>query len=100
MSSAFLIVLVLVVGLGGLFGLAWLLDRRGRKAREVQSLPKPGPIARTLLWVARILMLMTVLSIVGAFLLQSKELVWFAGDCLVLYIVDGILYRIMRASGR
>jgi hypothetical protein len=100
MSNLFLIIFVLVIGLGGLFGVAWFLDRRGRKAREAQLLPKPGPIGRILLWIARILILLCILSVIGAFLFQSKELVWFAGDCLMLYIVDGILYRIFLASGR
>ncbi len=101
MDNAVLIIFVLVTGLGGLFGPAWLLDRRGRKARESRApLPEPGPIGRILLWIARILILLCILSVIGAFLFQSKELVWFAGDCLIMYIVAGILYRIMLVSGR
>ncbi len=101
MRDTLFIILVLVVSIGGLVGVAYFLDRRGKKSKSFRSpLPGPGPTGRILLWIARILVVIMVLSIIGAFVLSSLSLAWLTASCLFLYIVDGIVYRVVRTTGR
>ncbi len=101
MSDALIIILVLVVGIGGLVAAAYFLDQRRKKSGPIGSaLPQPGPIGRVLLWIARILVVLMVLSIVGAFAFQSLPLAWLTASCLALYIIDGIAYRVVRLTDK
>ncbi len=101
MSDALLIVTVLVVGIGALVGIAYALDQRGRKLRGGgPKWPKPGPLSRLLLWIAGGIVALTILSLIGAFQFRSLVFVRLTWAGLVLYIFNGIIYRIFRASGR
>jgi hypothetical protein len=101
MSDTFVIILVLFVGIGGLVGGAYFLDNRGKKIKPIGPvMPNPGPFGRLLLWIARILVAIMVLSIIGAFVFKSLLLVWITGSCLTFYMVDGIIYRAVRLTGK
>ncbi len=101
MSGTVTIVLVAVVGIGGLVGVAWLLDRRRRVAGPAgPALPQPGPLGRLFLWIARGLVVAMVLSILGAFVFRSLTLAWVTATCLLLYIIDGLIYSAVRMTGR
>ena len=101
MSGTLFIMLVLVIGLGGLVGVAYWLDERAKSSKPLGPvLPTPGPIGRILLWIARILVVFMVLSIIGAFVFRSLSLAWITGGCLTLYIIDGMIYRVVRGTGK
>ncbi len=101
MSDSLFIILILVIAIGGLVAAAYLLDKRGKKSKPIgPSLPKPGPVGKVFLWIARILVALMVLSIIGAFVFRSLPLTWFTGGCLALYILDGIIYRIVLLTGK
>ncbi len=101
MSGTVTIVLVAVIGIGGLVGVAWLLDRRRRVAGSIGPvLPPPGPSGRLFLWIARGLVAAMVLSILGAFVFRSLTLAWVTATCLLLYIIDGLMYRAVRITRR
>jgi hypothetical protein len=96
-----LIVAVLVVAIGGLAGVAYLLDRRRQASGAVgPEIPPPGPIGRALLWTVRALVVIMVLSLVGFFVSRVMALVWVAAGCLLAYLVVGGVYRIVRLAGR
>jgi hypothetical protein len=63
-------------------------------------LPAPGPIGNILLWIVRILVVLMVLSIIGAFVFRSLPLAWFTGACIGLYIVIGLIHRFVRLAGK
>jgi hypothetical protein len=98
MSNTFLIALVLVVGLGGLFAAAYLLDKRGKAHRP--SLPKSGPLGRIFKWVGGFLVAMAAASVIGALVFRSMALVQLAGTAVGLYLLDGIIYRILLSAGK
>jgi hypothetical protein len=101
MNDTLFIILVLFVAIGCLVGVAYFLDKRGKKSKPIRpSLPEPGPTARILLWIARILVVIIVLSIIGAFVFSSLSLAWVTAGCLFLYIVDGIIYRMVLMTGK
>lgn len=87
--------------IGGLIGIAYYLDRRRKNAGPIgPALPEIGPVGRLLLWVGRILVVLMVLSIVGAFVFRSGMLFSITVGCLLLYIVVGVIYRVMRVTGK
>lgn len=101
MSDTFILILVPVVLIGGLVGAAYFLDNRGRKSSPVETVfPPPGPIGKILLWMVRILVVLMVLSIIGAFVFQSMALVWFTGACIGLYVAIGVIHRFVRFAGK
>ena len=101
MSDTLLIIVVLAIAVGGLVAVAYLLDKRGKKSQPIgPTLPESGPIGKLLLWIARIMVALMMLSIIGAFVYRSLALASFTGCCLAIYIIDGIIYRIVRLSGK
>jgi len=100
MSDLLLIIPVLVVAIGGLIGVAYVLDKRGQKNRAGPALPEPGPSGRILLWLARILVVIMVLSIIGAIAFRSLPLVGLTISCLFFYILIGLIYRVVRLTGK
>ena len=101
MSNTILIILVLIGAIGSVVFIAYILDRRSKKVKSTGSpLRKPGPIGKIFLWIARILVAVMVLSIIGAFAFQSLALAWFTGACILLYIIDGMIYRVLLLTGR
>jgi hypothetical protein len=101
MSDTFILILVPVVLIAGLIGAAYFLDKRGRKSRPAEPVfPAPAPIGKTLLWIVRILVVLMVLSIMGAFVFRSMALVWFTGGCIGLYIVIGLIHRFVRLADK
>jgi len=101
MSDKLILILVPVVLIGGLVGVAYLLDKRGKKSEPIgPTLPPPGPIGKILLWIARVLVILMVLSIIGALAFRSLPLAWLTGSFLLMYIIDGTIYRFVRLTGK
>jgi hypothetical protein len=101
MSDTLLFILVPVILIGGLVGVAYFLDQRGRKSRPAETvLPAPGPIGNILLWIVRILVVLMILSIIGAFVFRSMSLVRLTGSGIGLYILIGLIYRFVRLAGK
>jgi hypothetical protein len=101
MSDSLYIVVILVVAIGGLIGVAYLLDQRGKKRKPLgPTLPEPEPLSRIFLWIARILVGIMVLAVVAAIVYKSLPLIELAGGGLSLYILTGLIYRIVRINGK
>jgi hypothetical protein len=101
MSSIFFIIFVSVIAIGTILGIAYILDKRGKQSKSANpALLKLGPIGIVLIWVARTSVVLMILSIIGAFVFRSLPLISFAGSCLGLYILDGIIYRVIRSTGK
>jgi hypothetical protein len=98
MSNTLLIALVLVVCLGGLFAAACFLDKRAKAHRP--ALPKAGPVGRIFKWAGGFLVAMAVATVIGALVFRSMVLVQLAGAALGLYVVDGIICRILLSTGK
>ena len=105
MSGQAIVVIGLAVALGGLIGIlavvAYVLNRRRRSSRDVApDRPEPGPIARSLLWIARASVVVMFASVIGFFVLKSLTAIWIAIGFFVAYLIVGSLYRVMLLAGR
>ncbi len=103
MNDVVLIVTVLIVAIGGLAGIAYLLDRRQKRHGAIGprlELPPPGPVGRVLLWVIRALVVMMVLAIVIGIAFRVIALIWLAAGCLLVYVLAGWILRVVRLSGK
>jgi hypothetical protein len=66
MSETLLIIIVLFVGIGGLVGVGYFLDRHIQNSKPVGPvLSELGPTGKVLLQIVRILVIMMVLSLIG-----------------------------------
>jgi predicted membrane-bound spermidine synthase len=101
MDESILILVVLAIAIGGLVGVASLLQRRQIRSKDTRSeLPMPGPVAQTLLWAIRLLIVGMVLSVIGFFVFKTLSAVWIALGLLIGYMVIGRLYQIARIAGK
>jgi hypothetical protein len=100
MSDLLLIILVLAGGFGLIIGVAYLLNKRGRKSQGDPAISKSGPVGKILLWITRALVILMVLSIIGAIVFVSIKWIWSTAVFLLLYIIVGILRRIVLLSGK
>ncbi len=95
-----LIVIVLAVAIGGLAGVAYLLERRRKVSGAVgPELPELDPTGKVLLWVIRGLVAVIVLSIVGAFTFDMS-LAWVAVGALIVYVIIGRVFQVIRLAGK
>lgn len=105
MNDAALTILILIVAIGGLAGVAYLLDRRRKSGQKnllgLPDLERPlGPVGRGLLWTIRVLVFLMVLSFIGFFVFSSVTFLYVAAVCLVIYFLVGRAFRIVRLSGK
>ncbi len=101
MTDSQLVILVLLFAIGGLIAVAYLLDQRRKKSGEIgPELPALGPVGKSLLWIARFLVAGMVLSIIAAIALGSLQLAYLTGGLLGLYIIDGVIFRIVKLTGK
>ncbi len=101
MEDALAALAVIVLGFGGILGIAYSLDaHRRRRGSFGPKLPPPGHIGRALWWAARILVGLMVLSMAGAYIFRTAAAAWFAAGCLLLFFVDHTAYRVVRLTGK
>ena len=101
MNETALVLTVLIIAIGGLAGVAYLLQKR-RKGTDPSApdIPSPGPIGRALFWIVRVLVVLMVLSIISFFVLQSMTFLWVAAILLLAYLVVGRIYQIVLLAGK
>lgn len=82
--------------------IVYVLRKRSKRFKPVDTplthLSDTGLFGKVLVWTARILIVLMVLSITGAFVFRSIALVSLTGTCLGLYLLNGIIYRIVVRS--
>ena len=101
MSETDIGLVIAVTGLAGLFGVAYFLDRRRKRSGPIgPELSKAGPLATTLLWIVRLLVVMMVASVIAFFLLRSLTPIWITLALLLAYVIVGRLYQIARLGGK
>jgi len=98
MSNTAYIITVLATALLVVFGVAYLLDKRGREAIPKLQ-PVLGIVSRLLLWVSRGVLIVTILVLAGSFILNEIAYARFAWNSLFAYIILGIVFQITRRSG-
>jgi len=100
MSDEMLIIVVLGGAIGGIAGVAYLLDRRNRSSGTSQSMaPEPGSAGYVLMWATRVLVAMMVLLLIAFFVFRSFVFLWIAGGCVLVAMVVGQIRRIIRLGG-
>src|SRR5512142_111848 len=101
LEDALFALAVILVGIGGLIGIAYSLDvRRLRHGPLGPRLPPPGAVGRACWWVARILAGLMLISVVLAHVLRLPALAWIALGGLALFFIDHVIYRLIRLTGR
>ena len=101
MNDILLIILVLVVAMGGVMGVAYLLDKRGKKPKSAaRTLIELGPLGRAVVLVGKVLLGLTVTSLICTFAFNSLPFAWLSASWLALYVLDGLIYRIIRLTGK
>ncbi len=101
LEDALFALAVILAGISGLIGIAYSLDvRRARHGPLGPRLPPPGAVGRTCWWLARILTALMLLSVVLAYVLRLPALAWVAIGCLALFVVDHVIYRLIRLTGK
>ncbi len=53
-----------------------------------------------MVWAARILLVLMVLCVAGAYAFRELPWLWAAFACLVLLVVDEVAYRFVRLTGK
>ncbi len=92
---------VIVLGLGGVLGIAYALDqRRTRRGSFGPKLPRAGRIGRSLWWGARVLAALMVVLIAAAYVLRAERLAWATVICAALFFADHVAYRVVRLTGK
>lgn len=92
---------VIVLGLGGVLGIAYSLDeRRTRKGSFGPKLPPPGRLGRVLWWIARILAALMILTLASAYAFRERSLAWITAGCALLFFADHVAYRLVRLTGK
>ncbi len=100
-EDALFVLAVILAAIGGLIGIAYSLDvRRVRHGPIGPKLPPPGIIGRTCWWIARVLAVTMLLSVLFAYILHLPTLAWVAVGCLALFFVDHLIYRVIRLTGK
>ena len=99
MNDTLLYFVVITGALVLILGSAYLLDQRRKTKNKATSLVPVGPISSIILWVSYGILLVTILSIIGAFSFSEMAFVVIARNFLVLYIIIGIIYRIVKPRG-
>ncbi len=100
-EDSLFVLAVILVGVGGLIGIAYSLDvRRARHGPLGPALPRPGALGRTLWWTARLLAGVMLLSVALAYVLHLPNLAWIALGCLALFFIDHVIYRLIRLTGK
>jgi hypothetical protein len=96
-------VVVLLLGLvGSTYYLEKLSKRRGPiggSAMQIEIRP-PGPITKTLIYIARGLVSVMVLTIFGGFIFHSMILFYIGGGCLILAYILTRVRLLARLSGK
>ncbi len=102
MDSIVYIVIILAIATGLIAPIVYVLRKRSKSIKPVDTplthLSEIGLFGKVLVWAARILIVLMVLSIIGAFAFRSMALVSLTATCLGLYIFSGIIYRIVVRS--
>jgi len=99
MNDTMLFIVVVSSALFLILGPAYLLDRRRKSTQKTQAQVSPGPVSRIVLWISYGILAITILLIVGAFALRVMLFANLAWSFLSLYIIAGIIYRIVRPRG-
>ena len=101
MSDIALIVIVLVIAIGGLVGVAFLLDRRRKRSGAIgPELPERGPAGRVFVWILRLIVAAMLLSVIAGVILRDALWIWIALGLLFLYSVARLLLGIIRVAGK
>ena len=98
MSDVMYFIVVLAIAALSIFGVAYFMDQRRRGATSKVQLPL-GRISQILLWASRGILVITILVLVGSFILNEIFYAKLAWNFLFAYIVSGFAFQIARRKG-
>lgn len=99
MNDTVLFIVVITGALVLILGTAYAMDRRRKATMQPGPKAPPGPFSRIILWISYGVLLMTILFIIGAFTLNEIIFANLAWNFIFLYIIVGLIYRIVRPRG-
>lgn len=99
MNDTVLFITVIAGALILILGVAFLLDQRRKATNNTESKVPPGPISRLILWTSYVVLVITILFIIASFVFHEIVFATFARNFIFLYIIIGIVYRIVRPRG-
>jgi len=101
MENATFTIAVVALAVGGLLGVAYSLDvRRERHGPIGPELPPPGAVGHGLWWAGRILLAMMLVSVAAAYFLRLPDLAWLAVGCAALFLLDHLIFQVIRLTGK
>jgi hypothetical protein len=98
MSDTAYFVLVLMGAAIIIFGAASAMDKNRKKASPKAPVAL-GPVSRSLLWLSRGILGVTIVALAGSFLLNEIVYARVAGGLLLAYILFGLVFQIVRRRG-
>lgn len=101
MEDLLIIVAVVLLGLGGVVGVAYSLEvRHSRHGTLGPNLPPPGPTAITLWRSAWVIAGGMVLTLVAALLFKANELAWLTLVGFGVFFAGHLAYHVIRLTGK
>ena len=97
MSDSTYFILVLAVAAIVIFGAASWMDKSRKKANAKVQLPL-GPVSQILLWISRGILVITILALIGSFLLNEIVYARLAGSLLIAYIISGFVFQLLHCK--
>ena len=98
MSDVMYFVTILAIAAILVFGIAYLMDKRRRETTSKMQ-PPLGKISKILLWASRGIFVITILALVGSFILNEIVYARLAWSLLIAYIISGFAFQITRRKG-
>ncbi len=99
MSDTIHFIVVITVALVLILGAAYAMDRRHKSTTKEKTQVPPGPVSRVVLWISYVILAVAFLCVVGAFVFQEMLFINLTSGFMAVYIIDGIIYRIVRPRG-
>ncbi len=99
MKDTVLFIVVITFAFALILGVAYAMDQRRKPKTETETKVSPGPVSRIILWISYGILAMTILFVIGAFAFNEMIFTSLAWNFIFLYIIAGILYRIVRPRG-
>jgi heme/copper-type cytochrome/quinol oxidase subunit 2 len=98
MSDVAYFILVLVIASIIIFGVAYWMDKYRKKGDTKVQAPL-GPVSLLILWVSRGILIITILALIGSFLLNEIIYAKLAWNFLLGYIILGFMFQSLRRKG-
>ncbi|MFT3890527.1 MAG: hypothetical protein QM730_02745 [Anaerolineales bacterium] len=98
MNDVMLFTVVIAGAFVLILGVSFLMDQRRKAVNKATAVPT-GPVSRVILWISYVILALTILFVIGSFTANAPTFIFLARNFIFLYIIVGIIYRIVRPRG-